>query len=223
MKLNFQSAVPYITVLFGAITCLTGCATTGLDRATNTTNSVQSVEGDYKQAIEQIDTTIASLENLIKPNQTDMKNAYDAYAENVKKMEKLGKQLDMHTEMMRARGNDYIAEWESSYTSPEIPEISEWRRIEIKETNSKLPEASIEVKGALKSYLSDIRDIQKYLSNDTTSHGTLAIRPIAQRAVSDGDSLKITVKHVLAAIDRVKTKMAQGEMNTGCTTGCDLK
>jgi hypothetical protein len=41
-----------------------------------------------------------------------MKRAYVAYAENVEKMEKLGKRLDMHTEQMRARGNEYFAEWE---------------------------------------------------------------------------------------------------------------
>jgi hypothetical protein len=223
MKLRFQSTVFFILVLLGAITCLTGCATTGVDRATKPTNSLQTVEDDYKQTSEQIDTTRASLENLIKPDLTDMKSAYDAYAKNVMEMEKLGKQLDMHTEKMRARGNEYFAESESSYTNPEIRELSEWPRIEMRESYAKIPEASIGVKGTLKFYFSYIKDIQKYLSNDLTPQGCFAIRPIAQRAVMDGDSLKEMVKHVLTAIDRVKPKMAQGGMNTGCSTGCDLK
>jgi hypothetical protein len=223
MKLGVQSAVFFTTVLLGAITSLTGCATTGMDRATITTNSMQTVEGDYKQASVQIDVTRGSLEELIKPDQTDMKKAYDAYTENVVKMEKSGKQLDTHTEKMRVKGNDYFADWESSYTNPEIRELSERRRIEIREGYVKISEASIGVKGTLKSYLTDIREIQKYLTNDLTPQGIESIRPVAQRALTDGDNLKETVKPVLIAIDRVKIDMVQGGMNKGPATGDNQK
>jgi hypothetical protein len=223
MKFGFQSAVFFTTVLLGAITCLTGCATTGMDRATKTTNSMQTVEGDYKQASVQIDATRATLEDLIKPDQADMKKAYDAYTANVVKMEKSGKQLETHTEKMRVKGNDYFAEWESSYTNPEIRELSERRRIEIREGYGKISEASIGVKGTLKSYLTDIREIQKYLSNDLTPQGIESIRPVAQRALTDGNNLKETVKPVLAAIDRVKVDMVQGGVNKGPATDDDQK
>ena len=55
MNLRFLSVVFSTTMLLGAIICLTGCATTGMDRHTKTTNSMQTVEGDYKQASVQID------------------------------------------------------------------------------------------------------------------------------------------------------------------------
>ncbi|MBE0568248.1 MAG: DUF2959 family protein [Deltaproteobacteria bacterium] len=216
MKLGFPSAVFFTTVFLGAISGLTGCATTettGIDRATKTTNLMQTVEGDYQQASEQIDATRASLEDLIKPGQTDMKKAFDAYTGNVEKMEKSGKRLEMHTEQMRVGGKEYFAQWESSYTSPEIRELSERRRNEMRELYAKIPEASIGVSGALKSYLTDIRDIQTYLSNDLTPQGIESIRPIAQKAVTDGENLKETVKPVLIAIDRVKTEMTQGGKN----------
>jgi hypothetical protein len=210
MNLRLQSAVFSTIVLFGAITGLSGCATTGMDRATKTTNSMQTVERDYKTASAQIDATNASLEELVKLDQTDLKKAYVAYAENVKKMEKSGNQLNMHTEKMSANGNEYFAEWESSYTNPEIRELSERRRIEMKEIFVKIPEASIGVKGALKSYMTDIREIEMYLSNDLTSQGIETIRPVARRAVMDGDSLNASVKPVLAAIDSVKYEMPNG-------------
>lgn len=223
MKLRFQSAVFFTTVLLGAITCLTGCATTGMDRATKTTNSMQTVEEDYKQASVRIDATRGSLEELIKPDQIDMKKAYDAYAENVQKMGKLGSQLDTHTEKMRVKDNDYFAEWESSYTNPAIRELSERRRIEVREGYVKISEASIGVKGTLKSYLTDIREIQKYLSNDLTPQGIESIRPVAQRALTNGDNLKESVKPVLIAIDQVKVNMVQGGMDKGPATGDDQK
>jgi hypothetical protein len=210
MKLRVPACVFFTAVILGAATCLTGCATTGIDRAEKTTDSMQAVEGDYLKASEQIDVTRVSLENLIKPDQSDLRKNYDAYAENVAKMEKLGKQLDRHSEKMRARGNEYFTEWESSYTNPEIRELSERRRIEMREIYAKIPEASIGVRGALKSYLSDIKEIQRYLSYDLTPVGIEAIRPTAQKAVEDGDNVKEAVKPVLAAIYLVKTEMPQG-------------
>ncbi|RQW89542.1 MAG: hypothetical protein EHM79_03085 [Geobacter sp.] len=210
MKLRVQSGVFFTALLLGAFTCLTGCATTGIDRATKTTDSMQAVEEDYLKASEQIDVTRVSLENLIKPQQPDLRKSYDEYADNVEKMEKLGKQLDRHSEKMRARGNVYFTEWENSYTNPEIRELSERRRIEMREVYAKIPEASIGVRGSLKSYLTDIKEIQRYLSYDLTPAGIEAIRPIAQRAVIDGDSVKEAIKPVLAAIDLVKAEMPQG-------------
>jgi hypothetical protein len=50
----------------GQSTLLTGCATTGMDQATKTTKLMQTVEGDYKQAFEQIDATSAFWEDLNK-------------------------------------------------------------------------------------------------------------------------------------------------------------
>lgn len=210
MKLRLQAALFFTALFLGVTTCLTGCATTGMERATKTTTSMQIVEEDYRQASAQIDVTNASLEELIKLSQTDTKKAYIAYAENVKKMEKLGKQLDTHTEKMSKQGTAYFAEWESSYSNPEIRELSELRRIEMREVYAKIPEASIGVKGALKSYLTDIKDIQKYLSNDLTPQGIESIRPIAQTAVKDGDNLKEAIRPVLTAIDQVKAEMTQG-------------
>jgi hypothetical protein len=129
----------------------------------------------------------------------------------------------MHTENMKTRGNDYFMEWESSYTNPDIRELSERRRIEMRAVYAKIPEASIGVKGALKSYLTDIREVQKYLSNDLTPQGIAAISPIAQRAVADGDSVKESIKPVLAAIDQVKFEMTQGGASKSSEIDVDQK
>ncbi len=223
MKLRITSRLILSALLLGSVTSLTGCATTGQDRAERITDSLQTVEEDYKKASEQIDVTRASLEELVKPNQSDMKKAYELFAGDAKKMDKLGTKLQLHSDKMRIRGNEYFVQWESSYTNPDIRQLSERRRIEMREGFGKIADASIGVKGSLKSYLSDIGEIHKYLSNDLTPQGIDSIRPVAQRAVVDGDNLKQTVKPVLNAIAQVKTDMAQGGANPENTTGAGVK
>lgn len=223
MKTTARLVLPFATLLLGATPLLVGCATTGSDRATKTTHSMQKVEADYKEASDQIDATRASLEELVKPSQTDTKSAFAVYSKNVTKMEDVGDRLVVHTDQMRSRGNDYFAEWESSYTNPEIRELSERRRIEMRQLYAGIPEASIGVMGALKSYLTDIREIQRYLSNDLTAPGVEAIRPTAEKAVRDGDGLKEAIRPVLNAVDRVKSEMAQGGTNQAPASGGDRK
>lgn len=205
-------------LLLGTFLMLTGCATSGNKLASKTTNTMQTVETDYRQAAKQIDATNAALQDLMNPGQTDMRTSFANYTQNVEKMESIGKQLENHSQKMTARGNDYFAEWEkqgNTYVNPQIRELSEQRRLEMRQTYMDVPQASIGVRSALNAYLADIRDIRKYLSNDLTPQGVQAIKPIAERAVKDGEDLRESVRPVLAAIERVRTEMARGTSTGG--------
>jgi hypothetical protein len=192
---------------------MTGCATTGVERATKTTNTMQTVESEYRQVGLQVDATNASLQDLVSPNQTDIKKAFEKYQTNVTRMEKLGKKLDKDSADMRAQGQKYFSEWENQdagYTNPQIRQLSDERRVELREAFAQIPEASVGVKGSLHSYIANVREIRNYLSNDLTPKGVDAITPVARKAVQDGEDLKASVKPVLAAIDRARSAMAQG-------------
>lgn len=203
------------TLLLAAITLLGGCATTGMQRSATTSSKMQTVQADVQQAVAQVDSTGASLLELIKPEQSDLKKAYDTYAANVAQMEAAGKQLDKHTDQMNASGKDYFTEWErqgNTYANPQIRELSEQRRAELSEIFAEIPRSSVGVKGTLHSYLTDIKEIQKYLSNDLTPKGIESITPVAQKAIQDGDNLKDALKPVLSALERVKAAMEHGNM-----------
>ncbi|MDF1579462.1 MAG: DUF2959 family protein [Desulfuromonadales bacterium] len=204
MKLEFRSLYSLCTVVFIFIIVLSGCAITGRERAADTATSMQAVEEDYQQALVQIDETNAALEALVRPQQDDTKDAFDVYTKNVREMEKLGEELTKHTEKMSTQGNTYLAEWENAYTGSEIRAPSEQRRIEVRELYAKIPNASVGVKGALQSYLTDIKEIQMYLANDLTPQAIDAIRPVTRKTVVDGDNLKTAIRPVLSAFDRIR-------------------
>lgn len=210
MKSGFPKTVLSIVMLLGAIVYLPGCATTGMDRATKTADTMQALENDYRQANLQIDATNASLHSLVLPAQKDTRKAYDAYTKEVKKMEALGNRLNQHTEKMQDQRDAYFGEWESSYTNPGIQKVSEQRRIEMREVYARIPAASIGVKGSLQAYLTDIREIQRYLSNDLTPQGIESIRPVVHTAIVDGARVQESINPLLTAIDQVKSGMAQG-------------
>lgn len=213
MIFRIKSASPLVALSLGVLLLLPACATTGSGRAEKTTAKMEVVDSEIRQAVVQIDATGLSLEKLIKPGLSDTKSAFETYSDNVVKMESVGGKLIKHTDEMSVRGQDYFTEWEkqgNTYTNPQIRELSEQRRSDLNTVYRKISESSIGVKGKFIAYLSDIKEIQAFLSTDLTDKGIKAITPVAQKAISDGSILRNSVVPVLSALDTAKSEMAQG-------------
>jgi hypothetical protein len=173
---------------------------------------MQTVDNDIKLIVAQLDAAGASLDELTRPGQSDVKNAFDLYSDNISKIVEMEKNFSRHADEMKARGKDYFEEWQtegSQYKNPRIQELSEQRRMELSEIYEKIPLNSIGVKEAFRAYVSEATEIQTYLSNDLTSKGVEAIAPIAKRVANDGDNLKYAIKGLEMAIERARAEMAQ--------------
>ncbi len=211
MKENSKHVAIVVALLFATTTFLSGCATTGMQRSEDTRTTMQTVETDIGQAVTQVNLTAASLEALIDPNQLNAKLAFEKYSGNVDKMESLGKRLIEHTEKMSDQKTEYFKEWQTegeTYTNPEIRSLSEQRRADMRAVFSEISEAKVGVMGSFKAYMSDIRQIETYLSNDLTPKGIESITPVAQNAVTDGQHLKDAVGPILYAIGNARAELA---------------
>lgn len=212
MKLTTQSVVLFFTMLIVAVIGLAGCDSTGRQRSKEATTTMQTMENDIRLVAVQLDATGASLEELMRPGQSDVKKAFNLYTDNILKIEKMEKDFAKHADEMKARGKDYFEEWQKEgdkYKNPQIQELSEQRRIELGEIYGRIAENSIGVKDAFKAYVSDAKEIQNYLSNDLTSKGIEAIVAISGKVVSNGENLKYAIKNVQTAIERARAEMSQ--------------
>jgi len=212
MKQTNHSAVILFAILMVAGISIAGCSSTGIQRSEKATTTMQTVDDDIKLIVEQLDVTGASLDELTKPGQTNVKKAFDFYTENVSKMVSMEKDFANHADEMKARGTEYFEEWQkegSEYKNSRIKELSEQRRIELGKIYGMIAQNSIGVKDAFKTYVSDVKEIQLYLSNDLTSKGIESIAPTSLKVVNDGDNLKYAVKGVQNAIENARAEMAQ--------------
>jgi hypothetical protein len=191
---------------------LVGCDSTGRQRSREATTTMQTMENDIKSVAVQLDVTGASLDELMRPGQSDVKKAFNLYTDNVSKIEKMEKDFAKHADEMKARGKDYFEEWQKEgdkYKNPQIQELSDQRRIELGEIYGKIAENSIGVRDAFKAYVSDAKEIQNYLSNDLTSKGIEAIAATARKVVDNGENLRLAIKNVQTAIEKARAEMIQ--------------
>jgi chromosome segregation ATPase len=221
-KMNVQATIALM--LAGIVALGAGCASlktreAGVERAEKTTTSMQAVDSEIKSASMQIDVVKASLESLIRTGQQpgaqpdNVKAAYETFTANADKMQDSGKNLNSHINEMSSQGNDYFEEWAKeggSYTNPQIQKLSEERRSRLSDTFREMELATAGVRGNLNSYLSELEQVQTYLSNDLTPQGIAAISPVAQSVIQSGDKLKQSFAPVETAIMQARSELTPG-------------
>jgi hypothetical protein len=212
MKISNKKTMFLISAIVVAVIGIYGCASTGIERSEKATSTMQSMDNDIKAVIVLLDGAGASLDELMRPGQVDVKKTFELYSKNIDKLISMEKQFIKHADEMKAKGNDYFEEWQkdgNSYKNSQIQALSEQRRASLSEIYGKIALNSYGVKTAFKEFTSDSKEVQSFLSNDLTSKGIQAIAPISRKVVNDGDNLKYALKNVQTAIDRARVEMAQ--------------
>lgn len=214
MKLRKTSLTLSAAIILGTAAFLGGCATTGMDRSVSTTNSIREVDSEIRRMITQIDATGSSLDALVMADKPDLKKNFDAYTDQVAKLDHEGERTIKRMDEMKSRSKEYFAEWETqgdTFTNPQIRELSEERRTRLATIYAQVPAAGVGIKGAYLAYLTDLKEIQMFLSNDLTPRGIEAIDPVAKKTVQDREALKASFEPVLSALDDIKVELYSGK------------
>lgn len=214
MKLRKLSLAFCITALLGIASFLGGCATTGMDRSVKTSNSIRDVDSEIRKMVAQIDVTSASLDALVAPGQKDVKKAFKTYSHDLDNFEHEGKRTLKRIDEMREHSKEYFGEWEkqgNEYKNPEIRELSEERRIKLAAIYARVPAAGAGIKVSYTAYLTNLKEIKTYLSNDLTPQGLITIDPVVQKAHQDKETLKSSVQPLLGAMDEIKAELYSGK------------
>jgi len=214
MKLRTKSLAIYTMLLLGTASFTGGCATTGVDRSVKTSNSIQDVDSEIRKIIIQSDSTEMSLDALVLSAKPDLKKSFDKYSDNLAKLDNDGQRLLKRIEEMKSRSKEYFSEWEKqgdSYTNQQIRELSEDRRVKLAEIYGRVHTAGGGIKGAYISYLTNLKEIKLYLSNDLTPKGVEAIDPVAKKAAQDLVALKASIQPVISALDEIKAELYSGK------------
>jgi hypothetical protein len=94
---------------------------------------------------------------------------------------------------MKAQGADYFASWDkesAQIQNEDIRSRSETRRNEVASRFDRISQQYDETKAAFRPFMSDLRDVQKFLSTDLTTGGLAAIKDTAAKATRDAVPVK---------------------------------
>lgn len=213
MKPSLKPVNIFLMCCVATIFTLAACSTTGLQRSAEVQSSLQTVDNDIKLIVVQLDAIGNSLNELTKTGQADMKRAFDLFSNNASKIKRMEQDFEKHSAQMVADGKTYFSEWDSekqNYNNADIQRQSDERRKTLGITYDKIAENNIGVKNAFLTYVSDINEIERFLSNDLTSEGINSITKIANKAVDNGSVLKNELQNLQNAVEDAREEMRRG-------------
>lgn len=201
-----------LAIVFAVAACSTTGSTTGMERSEKVQSSLETVDNDITAIVVQLDAIGASLDELTKPGQADLKQAFDLFSENTSEIKKMQQDFSEHATEMEANGKTYFEEWEKNnqnYDNTEIQNRSEERRATLSQTFDRITQNNVGVKEAFQEYVSDINEIERFLSNDLTSEGIESISSTTNKVVNNGSHLKNELQNLQSVIEEARVEMRQ--------------
>ena len=209
---RYYKQVNVLAVLFMACTItVAACSTTGMQRSEDVQSTMQTVDDDIKLIVVQLDAIGASLDELTRPGQSDVRKAFDVFSNNVSKIERMERDFSNHADKMTESGKTYFEAWDNrnQYDNPEIQRSSNERRAALGRTYDKIGENNQGVKEAFRTYVSDVTEIESYMSNDLTTQGITSIASLSDNTVRNGSRLKVELESLQSAIEDARLEMRQ--------------
>jgi len=156
--------------LAAVVAVLLGCASMGSNpKAPTPRQDFQEYRQIVVQAMSQVDGTLRALDEVSVQANRDPREAYQAFARAVHRLEVDSIKVRAHTRAMRARGDAYFERWEkylAGVDNEQVRQLAEQHRPELKQSFQQAQTASQQVREVFRPFLSDLQKLRAVLEAD---------------------------------------------------------
>jgi hypothetical protein len=158
---------------------------------------------DVKKAV---DATMASLDKIVAQASTDPRKAFKEFDKNVPRIDSAANKAKKRAADMKEKGKAYFETWEKDLANvkdPEIRKLAEDRKMKLQETFDKIKTSIEPARDQFTSWLANLKDLQKYLSQDLTIGGIDAAKDLIAKSKKDGVDVQQTLDRVIGELNTV--------------------
>jgi chromosome segregation ATPase len=185
------------------------CATRGFDRTTHIAESMAKQTAGMQAAKPQVDAMLASLDSLVRA-EGDMRPAFKRFSDTLDDTEKAAARARKSAQSIREQEAEHMAAWQqeaAAITNPEVKAATQARQAEVKRTLDELSTSGKAAGDLYDPFISDMKDIRTYLSNDLTQAGVKRLEPTIQKARQSGAQLQKALDNFSQVSQRVQTAL----------------
>lgn len=158
---------------------------------------------DIKKAV---DTTMAALDKIVTQATVDPRKAFKTFDASVPKIDSAAAKAKKRGDDMRARGKQYFEKWEkdmAGVNDPEIRKLAEERKAKLQATFANIKTSVEPARDQFTAWLADLKDLQKYLSQDLTISGIDAAKDLIAKSKKQGMEVQLMIDKVIAELNTV--------------------
>lgn len=170
-----------------------GCASTGYEKANNTSVTVEKAAREIRRGNGQIDAVLFALSSLVNNPEADIKPQFAKFDSALGKLESLAADVNEQTTAMQALGADYFRTWDAELAKIQNEDIrsrSSDRKIVVAARFEKVRVSYLNTKAAFQPFMSDLKDIRTSLATDLTVAGVASIKSTANKAQNNVTPLR---------------------------------
>jgi len=206
-SITLKGIVTLTALAAGAATLLSGCGTTsGYKQADKTGAGIAEFRDEVVTGKQAVDATMKSLSAIAATANTDPRKAFQQYSKDVANLESTAAKIRKRAQSMQEKGQAYFKQWEgelASVSNPEIRGLAEQRKAKLQATFESIRKYSEPLKGQFDPWMSDLKDLEKYLSNDLTIAGVDAAKGQFSKTTSEGLEVQKSMDALVAELNTV--------------------
>jgi len=191
----------------GAMTMLSGCGTTsGYKQADKTGAGIAEFRDEIVKGKTAIDATMKSLSDVAASANTDPRSAFAQFSKDVSNLESTAATVRKRAQSMRDQGQAYFTQWEKELAEvkdPEIRALAVQRKAKLQETFESVRKYSDPLKAQFEPWMSNLKDLQTYLSNDLTIAGVEAAKSLFAKTSSGGQEVQKSMDALIGELNTI--------------------
>jgi predicted nucleic acid-binding Zn-ribbon protein len=200
-----------VAITAGAAWLWTGCGTTkGYKQADKTGEGIAEFRAEVLNGKKAIDATVASLDQIAATATTNPRKAFESYSKNVANLESTAENVRKRGQDMQERGKAYFAQWEKQLAevkNPEIQRLATERKAKLNEAFDTIRTVAEPLKTKFTPWMSDLKDLQTYLSNDLTVNGIDAAKNLFAKTKTEGMDVQKAMDELVAELNTISATL----------------
>lgn len=225
MTIKTTSQLIATVLVAGATLWLAGCATSGYQKAEKTSAGIVEYQTEITKGKQAIDATLQALGQVTETADTDPRAAFHLFTRNLATLESVTAKVRKRNQELKAKGDAYFKRWQqeiATMQNPEIRQLSEEQKVKLKATFDGIQGHVDPIKAKFDPWLSNLKDLRTYLSNDLTSSGINAARGLIVKAQGDGAEIQRSLDALTSELNTVANSLTPARL-PAATTGAPAK
>ncbi|MFB3820218.1 MAG: peptidoglycan-binding domain-containing protein [Candidatus Methylomirabilales bacterium] len=186
---------------------LSGCATSGIERRADVVSRMEDTRNYVARSRTQLAATLAALNGLPGKSGDALTTQYRLFGQEFERFQSLANDVGRHAASVRERGDKQLNAWQDEAATVQDPELrrrAEARRAEQGARYDAFAREIAETQRTLYAFLTDLRDIRRYLDADLTPEGVANVRD----KIAAANRNETPVMQSLARLDEGLTALA---------------
>ncbi len=215
MNIKQLKLIPIFCTALTAAVLFPGCATSGYQQADKTGAGIAKFREEITKAKLAVDDTVKSLGQVAVTANTNPRDAFKQFSKSLANLESTSAKAKKQAQDVRAQGQTYFANWEKELAqlkNPEIKALATQQRAKLQATFDSIRTVAEPLKAQFDPWLSNLQDLQKYLSNDLTISGVDAAKSMFAKTQREGFEVQKSMDALVAELNTVAATLTPAKV-----------